>query len=166
MPATYLSNEQVTEVAESVCSTMLNLPVRPCVQPAADWGSFQVAGTVHITGQWNGTVLLLCSEPFGRRAASAMLDVPEDSATLADIHDAVAELTNIVGGGIKSLLPGPSALSMPTVTQGSDFHLHVHWTQPVGHADLVNDEEPLQVRVLEAIIDLPAAAENVSMPQG
>ncbi len=40
----------------------------------------------------------------------------------------VAELTNIVGGGIKSLLPSPSVLSLPTVTQGTDFHLHVHWS--------------------------------------
>ena len=39
-------------------------------------------------------------------------------------QDTVAELTNMIGGNIKSLFPGSSHLSLPTVTDGTDFRLH------------------------------------------
>ncbi|TIC83622.1 chemotaxis protein CheX [Nocardioides sp. GY 10113] len=42
-------------------------------------------------------------------------DEPLDDADLAD---AVGELVNMVGGSLKSILPGPSALSLPTVAAG------------------------------------------------
>jgi chemotaxis protein CheX len=154
MQTTSISGEQVVEVAESVFSTMLSLSTQPGPSPSVARGSYEVAGVIHITGTWNGTVLLLCSEPFGRRAASIMLDSPLEQVTLADVHDVVAELTNIIGGGIKSVLPSPSALSLPTVVQGSDFHMHVHWTQEVAHGELTCDGESLQVRVLESSCEL------------
>jgi chemotaxis protein CheX len=154
MQATSISDEQVVEVAQTVFGTMLSLSAEPFTGHPSDLGSFQVAGMIHITGGWHGTVLLLCNEQLSRRAASIMLDVSEASATMADTHDVIAELVNIIGGGIKSLLPGPSTLSLPTVTQGSDFHLHVHWTEQVAAGALVCDGEPLQVRVLEGTGDL------------
>jgi chemotaxis protein CheX len=154
MQATSISDQQVAEVVQTVFDTMLNLPTVHAPGQPPSVRSFEVAGMIHITGGWNGTVLLLCNEAIATRAASIMLDVPQENATLADNHDAIAELTNIIGGGVKSVLPGPSALSLPTVTQGSDFHLHVHWTEQVAQADLTCDGEALQVRVLEGTGDL------------
>ncbi len=154
MQTTSISSDDVVEVAENVFSMMLSFPAQSVAAVPSALGSFEVAGMVHITGAWSGTVMLLCDEGFARRAASVMLDVPEEQSTLADIHDAVAELSNIIGGGIKSLLPSPSALSLPTVTQGSDFHLHVHWTLQVARADLLCDEQRIQIRVLEGTGDL------------
>ena len=154
MQATSISDEQVVEVAQTVVGTMLSLTAESCVGLPADLGSFQVAGMIHITGGWNGTVLLLCNELFAQRAASIMLDIPAEEATMADTHDAVAELVNIIGGSIKSIVQGPSSLSLPTVTQGSDFCLHVHWTEQVAAGSLVCDGEPIQVRVLEGTGDL------------
>jgi len=44
-----------------------------------------------------------------------MFALPEEQLSDADIHDAVGELSNIVGGNIKSLLPPPTSLSIPFV---------------------------------------------------
>jgi len=162
MQTTSITDEQVAEVAQTVFGTMLSLLAEPYPGLPSDLTAFQVAGMIHITGAWHGTVLLLCNEPFSRRTAAVMLDVPEENATLADTHDAIAELVNIIGGGVKSILPGPSTLSLPTVTQGSDFHLHVHWTEQIAEAYLACEGEPLQVRVLEGSGDLKSVTARPS----
>ena len=36
----------------------------------------------------------------------------------ADVTDAVGELVNIIGGSVKSLMPQPTVLSLPSVRTG------------------------------------------------
>src|SRR5688572_16659919 len=118
MPANLLLNEQLQELVESAFSAMLSLPVCDA-SPAASEGAVPLlAASVAIAGTYNGTVLFTCTEQFGRRAASILLGVEPAEVTLSDIHDTVAELSNIFGGGIKSILPGPSNLSLPSVAHG------------------------------------------------
>lgn len=73
-----------------------------------------MAATVEISGAWNGTACLSCSAAAGRHAASAMFGMDDAELSSVDIADAVGELVNVVGGNIKSLLPGPTQLSLPT----------------------------------------------------
>ena len=50
-----------------------------------------------------------------------MFGIPEQSATAEQTQDALGELTNMVGGNIKALLPVPSRLSLPAVAEGADY---------------------------------------------
>jgi chemotaxis protein CheX len=145
-----VTEEQLTEVMESVFSAMLCLPIAAPKDQSVMYGSSQLAGYVHISGTWNGTVLLMCSEHFGRKAAAIMLGVSERNVTLSDVHDAIAELANIIAGGIKCVLPAPSSLSLPTVTYGSHYSVHVPRTVLVGRIELASDHEPIQLRLLQA----------------
>ena len=45
--------------------------------------------------------------------------------TVADQQDVASELVNMIGGNLKSLLPGPSFLSLPTIVSGREFGLQV-----------------------------------------
>ena len=71
-----------------------------------------------ISGEWNGTVCVSCSQLAARHATSAMFGMEDDELTADEINDAVGELVNVVGGNIKSLVPGPSVLGLPTVIEG------------------------------------------------
>jgi chemotaxis protein CheX len=62
-------------------------------------------GFIQITGAWNGTISIHCSASVARRAASVMFGIEEVSASMEEIQDALGELTNMVGGNIKGLLP-------------------------------------------------------------
>ena len=58
-----------------------------------------------------------------------------EEAESEDIHDAVGELANQVGGLIKGRLAPKSLLGLPTITEGTDFlidvpSLHTRWAQP------------------------------------
>ena len=63
----------------------------------------------------------MCSRPAVRAAAARMFSVPEAELTNEDLRDALGELTNMVGGNVKTLLPGSEFISLPTVIEGSNY---------------------------------------------
>lgn len=73
---------------------------------------------VIIEGAWNGAVALTCSSILAERIAMAMLGVPATESL--SVRDALGEITNIVAGNAKALLPHPSTMSLPIVAEGSD----------------------------------------------
>jgi chemotaxis protein CheX len=85
-------------------------------------------GTVHITGQWSGSVVVECPESFGRVVAAAMFGSEPEEVTDDELVDVVGELANMTGGNVKALLEGDSMLSLPTVVRGSDFRVVVPGT--------------------------------------
>jgi chemotaxis protein CheX len=109
-------------IAEQVWSSYLDpegiaplIPVPPAVV------STDVTASVSVTGAWRGHVLVSCSDVASRNAAAALLGIDLAEVSDDDVADALGELANIIGGNVKSLLPEPSALSLP--------HVHVE-----GHA--------------------------------
>jgi chemotaxis protein CheX len=78
-------------------------------------------GWVQITGPVAATVTVTCEAPLAVEIAAEMLGA-DDPATLtaADIHDAVGELANIVGGNVKALVPETARLSLPIVVPGEE----------------------------------------------
>ena len=71
---------------------------------------------VAVAGPWTGTVVLTCARATAEQLARELLKehappVIDDE----DIADALGELANVVGGNVKAVLPGPSALGLPEV---------------------------------------------------
>jgi chemotaxis protein CheX len=85
----------------------------------------RLTGCVHITGEWRGAVLVEASDELSREAASAMFATPVADLSADEIADSLGELANMIGGNVKSLLPGPSTLSTPTVAQGPAYMLRM-----------------------------------------
>jgi chemotaxis protein CheX len=128
---TLLTTELVAQVTQEIWAAMLaadgEAPLVPGELPGGE-----VLAHVHISGEWNGTVCLHCSQVAARHATSAMFGLPDEELTDADIVDAIGELVNVVGGNIKGLVEGPSVLSLPVVTQGSAV-------APPGHLELAQE---------------------------
>jgi len=88
------------------------------------WGR-SVAGVIGWVGSLSGTGILECSPEFACTLANLMLGTTE-TALSADALDAVAEMTNIVFGGMKTELErrvGNMALSIPTIVYGTDVEM-------------------------------------------
>lgn len=137
------------ELVQSVWTSLLGLPVTPesCERVVCDLN--RLMGGVQIAGAWNGLVLLLPTEMFVRRAAALLLDVPADRVTLTDMEDVLAELCNILGGGIKSLLPGPSTLALPMVLHGSHYAVRLPRSTLLAGLRFSCEQQPLELRVLQ-----------------
>jgi chemotaxis protein CheX len=128
----FASDEQIVAITQDVWSSFTSTAIGSASEEVAlDAGGVTV-GRVAVTGPWRGCVLLACPTQLARNAASAMFDLPAEQLTDNEVADALGELTNMIAGNIKSLLPGPSRLSMPAVMVGASS------TARMPHAVLVN----------------------------
>lgn len=114
--------DDVRAVAEEVWASYLgaDLPLLDVGPGAATVGDDVVTGSVGVSGTVRATTTVQLPRLAAHRVAAVMLGLPPGTTPdAADVVDAVGELVNMVGGGVKSLLPEPSSLALPVVTAGA-----------------------------------------------
>jgi chemotaxis protein CheX len=117
----HATDRQIEEIAQDVWAAFTGIDIEPAeAGPYSQHVVTAATGTVHVDGQWHGRIHVTCTLSLAKAAASAMFAKPAERLSAADIADALGELTNVIGGNIKSVLPGPSRLSLPDVTIGVD----------------------------------------------
>ncbi|MCU1237439.1 MAG: putative chemotaxis protein CheX [Candidatus Solibacter sp.] len=118
--------DSITSSTTNVFSTMLGVELAggqvkaegPAPEPNDGVVSF-----IGIAGTWAGTGSLSCSPHMACRICSALL-MTESVSVDEEVLDAVAELTNMIIGSVKTDLEtqlGPLGLSIPTVVFGRNF---------------------------------------------
>jgi CheY-specific phosphatase CheX len=115
--------EGISQVALAVYETMLNIELLPAAEfTALPRNSF--TGAVYYAGTWQGALVLdCCFEQATDWAARFMSLTPP--VALDDARDGLGELTNVLAGNLKALLPPGVGLSLPCVVQGSDYSLRI-----------------------------------------
>ena len=140
----------VQALTENVWSSFLGdeEPLIPqFLEPDSAFGA-EVAwsSAVSIGGGWDGTVTVEVSHALAQEFTRRMLGFePDEEVAEADIADAVGELVNMIGGNIKSLMPGPSVLTIPIVAAGHAAHASSN--VQVARFDGIWDGEPVRVTV-------------------
>jgi chemotaxis protein CheX len=129
--------DPIAKATTQVFSTMLGLDVQmtdSLVEKALPKATDGLVSFIGLAGVWAGTGSLACSKELGCRICSAML-MTETSSIDEDVLDAVAEITNMVIGSVKTdleALLGPLGLSIPTVVFGRNFS-----TKSAGNTDWI-----------------------------
>jgi chemotaxis protein CheX len=137
---------------QQVFTTMLGTEIETqgvCVETSSPDFTDGVVSLIGLAGTWAGTGMIRCSPNLACRICSQLL-MTESSSVDEDVLDAVAELTNMVVGNVKTDLEtqlGPLGLSIPTVVFGRNFR-----TKTAGHAEWIVvqfrwQEEPLLVKL-------------------
>ena len=122
----------------NVFSTMLGVQLANgtvSIEGASPEPNDGVVSLIGIAGTWVGTGSLSCSPQMACRICSQLL-MTETSAVDEEVLDAVAELTNMIIGSVKTDLEshiGPLGLSIPTVVFGRNFK-----TRSVGNTEWMN----------------------------
>jgi len=115
---------ELEQIVQSVFQTMLGLEVNECGRlwrPSED----QLTSAVHLSGEWNGVVLLECERVQACCFASRFLSIDPPQKVDDVVRDVLGELANMIGGNLKCVLAQGIRLSMPSVVDGSDFSLRV-----------------------------------------
>jgi chemotaxis protein CheX len=153
-----LQETDITQIVTTIWQSVLGVD---CVQ-SADFPQTSagcLATCVQITGAWQGAVILSCPEAFAARAATVMFDTPVEDRKLTDMQDAIAELTNMIGGNLKGLLPVTDAcqLSLPAVIAGADFTTRIPGSRLIHRIALDCGGQTIVVNVLEKLPTAKAA---------
>lgn len=109
-----ITEEELQEIVEVVWMTVLELPVGPGSEEELALTEYQMS-VIEITGAWHGVVTVKASLAFLEHAASVMFSTAIDDVQPMDCVDTLAELTNMLGGTVKCLLPEICDLSLPTI---------------------------------------------------
>jgi chemotaxis protein CheX len=118
--------DAMDQSTRQVFSTMLGVELPPgeIMQAARiEDPPCEVVAFIGIAGAWAGTGNISCSAVTACKVCSHML-MTEAASVNEDVLDAVAELTNMIVGNVKTELEarvGPLGLSIPTVVYGRNF---------------------------------------------
>ena len=112
-----VSPDDVCIIAQDVWASFLSVQLEQvAVDDAGLAGRPSVVGAVRVTDAWFGAVVLELTPNLAKQVAATMFGSEPDEVTDAEVVDALGELTNMIGGNVKSLLPAPSQLSLPMVS--------------------------------------------------
>jgi chemotaxis protein CheX len=121
--------EKILEAAaQNVFTTMLSFKVEFQKLDGEFFdGEVHVAGTVGLTGAFNGMIYLYSSALFARRMTCRLLSMTDSEIEGNEmVNDAIGELTNMMAGFIKSKLDNQGCrcvMTIPTVVRGRDFKI-------------------------------------------
>lgn len=116
------------QIVSDVFEVMLGRPLT-AADPAWVLDSDRLTAAVHFAGESAGALLLECSKSHACLLAEMLTGIIHTQVD-EDVLDALAELTNMIGGNLKSALHGGAGLSMPTVVEGSDYSMQIRGANP------------------------------------
>lgn len=157
--------DEIVQLSQDIFATMLQLEVAVADLNAPRAHDTRLTGCVQIAGVWKGAVMVDAPVAFVHQAAAIMFDIVAEDAQPADLQDALAELSNMVGGNLKTLLPGPSYLSLPTVTEGNDYSLSVPGSRLISRVGLDCHGHLIEVALLEELPTTPRTTCGVAAAQ-
>jgi chemotaxis protein CheX len=110
-----LDAETVQSIADEVWPSLVGdgeafvpVPVPPPAEVVSAW--------VDIIGPWTGSVVVTCAPTTAEALTeSVLMTRPPTLVDAEDVADALGELANVLGGNVKSVLPGESRLGLPQV---------------------------------------------------
>jgi chemotaxis protein CheX len=112
--------QHIEEVVGSVWKTVLETDAEPVAGPVPVCSDRQLTGRVPISGAWEGSVALICPASLTRAAAGRVFGLPADEVSVEQVRDLQGELTNILAGNLKALLPQVCRLGLPVVSDGPE----------------------------------------------
>lgn len=142
-----ITAEIIQEVMANIWTTMFDQEVGTLPEPPPK-AAENMTSVVHISGAWEGAVIIEVPSTLSVKLASAMLGMTEEELGPDEVRDAIGELANVAGGNIKSLLPQPSSLSLPTVVEGSGYRIGVVASVTTLHVYFHSHGEALSVTVV------------------
>jgi hypothetical protein len=107
--------ELVRAAVDLVWSSMLFASVEPWPSGLDAALPDGVRAAIELRGDWNGRLALTCAPDVAAEIAGAMLGAAAAELSVEDVHDALGEVVNVVGGTVKGALGGELALGLPDV---------------------------------------------------
>jgi chemotaxis protein CheX len=122
--------ETLQQATEEVFATMVfrNLTCERPIEGDALRPQSNVVGTVGFVGSASGLVAFYSTLDGARDIAGSMLGM-EPAQVNGEMADAIGEVTNMIAGSFRTRMAAKGdawAITVPTVTVGSDFYIKPH----------------------------------------
>ena len=109
-----ITEEILRGLTSDVCTSMLGLQIQPLPAPPRPAEAYLI-GTIRILGDTCAGLEVIATADLAKHIASVMFDTPATDLANDEVFDAIGEVANIIGGGVKGLAEGETQLSLPCV---------------------------------------------------
>ncbi len=113
-------------------------------------GEEHVLGSCDLAGVWNGRIEVRLTTGLARSATSAMLMQPAEGIGIEDLLDATREIANMIAGTIKSALPRPCTMTVPSAEIHSANFCDIERNRSALCVFFLHATGELMIRVTEA----------------
>jgi hypothetical protein len=142
-----LGDEELCELTETVFESCVGMVLDriddvDCPEPS-------IFGYVHITGGWEGSVVVQCEDELARRVAAAMFGSDIGTVTPQEVADAMGEIANITAGNVKSRLTIACQLSVPGHSNAVDIESAFPQSQLIRRYTFQAEGMPVVVGILQ-----------------
>jgi CheY-specific phosphatase CheX len=147
--------ESIEKASAQFWEQMLSMRLVPCLdahqlpEVARCIGSRHVVAHCDLSGVWVGRIEVRLSPGLALQATSAMLMQPVEAVEPADTLDATKEIANMIAGTLKSALPRPCAMTVPSAQVEADDFCVLPRTSDSVTVFFRHDAGELMVRVWE-----------------
>ncbi|MEZ4282472.1 MAG: chemotaxis protein CheX [Myxococcota bacterium] len=111
-----LAREDIVALVEHTWQTLFGDAIELC--PPFTLGPDGLRASIEISGTWAGCVVLDYPAASAEAIACGLLEAKPGELESEAIVDAAGEMANILAGNLKSMLPQPSRLGLPTTISG------------------------------------------------
>ena len=140
--------QAASDVVREVFSTMLRIDAQALEDVTPDAGDHLVVGCVHFAGPWKGALLLGCGPTQAAAFAAELVGIEPPDEVNDDVRDAIGEITNIIAGNLKSMLPAGTELSAHSVVEGKSLTLKVCGANEAMQLRFDSDRGPFSITLV------------------
>ena len=112
-------DEDISDYTEEIWLSYLQLEAKTTNEPFSLNKDSYMTGRVNISNSWDGIIVVDCSRDLVHKMADKIFGHLGKISDEDEI-DTFKELTNMIGGNIKTHLPQPCNLAIPTVSDAAD----------------------------------------------
>jgi len=88
-----------------------------------------VTSAIYFTEPWKGALIVECTVPLAFAFTARLMSVKLPTSVDDDVCDAMGELSNMIAGNLKALMPSTVGISIPSVVRGRDYVLRLRGTE-------------------------------------
>jgi chemotaxis protein CheX len=114
-PILRIGPDEIARMATDLFIAMLEMPFYPEPQDSTGIASADVQAAIRIRGDWDAEFRVLASDELADRIANGMFGSEAGELSEEEIHDAMGEVVNVIGGNAKGMVDLDCHLSLPCV---------------------------------------------------
>ena len=111
-----IDQEQIVKITHDMFTSMLNIPEARTGSSVSALPSEVIQGSVSIDGDWHAELRVVASKQLAESIACAMFAMEVDELTTCEIHDAIGEVANVIGGNLKGIVNQDCSLGIPDIS--------------------------------------------------
>ncbi len=140
---------EINETVRDLFETMLATKAEPTAN-AIPRGADTITAIMAFAGSWKGDLLLECGRVQALAFAQRFLQADDLDPHSEDVTSTVAEMSNIIAGNLKVVLPAGVSMGTPSVVEGANYDVRICGGKVINETFFVTDAGPFAIRLIEA----------------